>query len=389
MASFAVRSAGNSLFRDVLQVDETSMPDRPFRVLSLDGGGMRGTYTATYLACLGATFARRRDLPGIDVGAAFDLIVGTSTGGIIACALAFGLSPADLVTFYRNHGPAIFPRRLPQHAGVDLCVDLYARKRNLKSGAAALEAALYERFEDTTLAEVYERRGIGLAITAVELSQHRSWVFKTPHLSATTNHRDDRTRLVDVCMATTAAPVYRSIAIVDHADGGVPGCRAFVDGGLWANNPVLVGLLDALAMARADQSIEIFCLGTCPRPAGEQVARTDVDRDLAGWKFGGNAAALSIDAQEFAYDNIARMLVQHLSRPCEILRFPRDQVPGALLPYLDLDDTRPEAVDALVNQARTDADMTNSRCADSRSREGTLITGLFMDAPPVGAPVGS
>ena len=60
--------------------------------------------------------------------------------------------------------------------------------------------------------------------------------------------------------------------------------------------------------------------------------RTDVHRDLSGWKFGGDAAALSIDAQEFAYDNIARMLVQHLNRPCEILRFPRDQVPAALLP---------------------------------------------------------
>lgn len=55
------------------------MTARPFRVLSLDGGGMRGTYTATYLASLAATFARRRDVPAIDVGAAFDLIVGTST----------------------------------------------------------------------------------------------------------------------------------------------------------------------------------------------------------------------------------------------------------------------------------------------------------------------
>src|SRR5207247_1237248 len=137
---------------------------------------------------------------------------------------------------------------------------------------------------------------------------------------------------------TTAAPVYRSLAIVDHADGGVPGCRAFVDGGLWANNPVLIGLLDALAMAPTDQKIEIFSLGTCPRPAGEQVARTDVDRDLSAWKFGGDAAALSIDAQEFAFDNIARMLIRHLNRPCEFLRFPRDQVPAALLPYLDLDD---------------------------------------------------
>src|SRR4051794_9401920 len=138
------------------------MTARPFRVLSLDGGGMRGTYTATYLASLAGTFARRRDVPAIDVGAAFDLIVGTSTGGIIACALAFGLSPADLVTFYKKHGPAIFPRRLPQHAGVDLCVDIFARKGSLQSGATALEAALQERFGDATLAEVYEQRRIAL-----------------------------------------------------------------------------------------------------------------------------------------------------------------------------------------------------------------------------------
>jgi hypothetical protein len=350
---------------------------------------MRGTYTATYLACLAATFARRRSVSAIDIGAAFDLIVGTSTGGIIACALAFGLSPADLVTFYRKHGPQIFPRRLPNRAGVQLLIDLFARKKNLKSGADALGDALYEQFRDETLAGLYERRRIALAITAVELSQHRSWIFKTPHLASTTNHRDDRTRLVDVCLATTAAPVYRSIAIVDHADGCVDGCRAFVDGGLWANNPVLVGLVEALAMARPDQPIEIFCLGTCPRPAGEQIARWDVHRDLAGWKFGGAAAGLSIDAQEFAYDNIARMMMKHLNRPCEILRFPRDQVPAALLPYLDLDETRPEAMDALVNQARTDADMTNSRCADADNREGRLICGLFADAPIAGVAAGS
>lgn len=360
------------------------MAGRPFRVLSLDGGGMRGTYTATFLACLASTFARRRNVPAIDVGAAFDLIVGTSTGGIVACALAFGLSPSALVEFYRESGASIFPRRLPRGIGLDLVVDLLKRKRILRSGTEALRVALHKRFQDTTLVEVYQRRGIALAITAVEMSQHRSWVFKTPHLGTTTNHRDDRTTLVNVCMATTAAPVYRSLAIVDHADGGVPGCRAFVDGGLWANNPVLVGLLDALAMAPVDQKIEIFSLGTCPRPAGEQVARTDVNRDLAGWKFGGDAAALSIDAQEFAFDNIARMLVRHLNRPCEFLRFPRDQVPAALLPYLDLDDTRVGAIDALVNQARTDADMTNSRCADPNSREGALITQLFMDAPAVG-----
>jgi len=60
---------------------------KPYRVLSLDGGGMRGTYTATYLEKVAAAFAQRRGGTALDIGAAFDLIVGTSTGGIIACAL--------------------------------------------------------------------------------------------------------------------------------------------------------------------------------------------------------------------------------------------------------------------------------------------------------------
>ena len=173
---------------------------RPFRVLSLDGGGMRGTYTATYLSCVASTFARRRNVPALDVGNAFDLIVGTSTGGIIACGLAFGLPPADIASFYRDRGASIFPKRIPNGL-LGLPWDLLVRNTRLKQGTAALRAALEAQFAKTTLGEVYARRGIGLSISAVEMTQHRSWVFKTPHLS-TTNHRDDGTTLVDVCMAS-------------------------------------------------------------------------------------------------------------------------------------------------------------------------------------------
>jgi patatin-like phospholipase/acyl hydrolase len=88
----------------------------PFRVLSLDGGGMRGTYTATYLDKVAATFGRRRNIDALDIGAAFDLIVGTSTGGIIAAALATGVPLADIVALYVEHGPSIFSRPLPTGA---------------------------------------------------------------------------------------------------------------------------------------------------------------------------------------------------------------------------------------------------------------------------------
>ncbi len=365
------------------------MTVRPFRVLSLDGGGMRGTYTSAYLASVASAFAHRRRVAAIDVGAAFDLIVGTSTGGIIACALAFGLSPDLLVQFYKQHGSEIFRRRLPRGLTPGLAIDFLVRGRSLKLGAKALEAALHAQFGNATLAEVYARRKIAVAITAVELSQHRSWVFKTPHLHSTTNHRDDATRLVDVCLATSAAPLYRSIALFAGGNEAGAGPRAFVDGGLWANNPVLVGLVDALAMAPSERPIEIFCLGTCPLPAGEHVRKTDVHRGLRGWRFGGNVATLAIDAQEFAFDNIGRLLASSMDRPCRILRFPRDQVPAVLLPYLGLDDVRPEATEALLKQAHTDANMTNSKCADPDSPEGKLISSLFMDAPVADAPQGT
>lgn len=351
---------------------------KPYRVLSLDGGGMRGTYTATYLARVASAFARRRNIAGIDVGRAFDLIAGTSTGGIIACGLAKGVPLAAMAELYREHGPAIFPKRLPNGLG-GVPLDVARRPSALRRGEVALRNALDRILGETTMSEVYRERGIALAIPAVEMSQHRSWVFKTAHLPSSRG-RDDSYRLVDVCLASSAAPIYRSMAAIGHPDEG-SGYNVFVDGGLWANNPVLIGLVDALEVTAPGDRIEIFCLGTCPVPAGEQIARSELNRGLGEWKFGGEAAALSIDAQAFAFDNMARMLARHVDRDCRVVRFPSDKVPAALLPYLDLDDTREAAMDALVNQARTDADMTHSRCAAERDEVATLICALFEDAP--------
>jgi len=360
----------------------------PFRVLSLDGGGMRGTYTATYLDKVAATFARRRKVDALDMGAAFDLIVGTSTGGIIAAGLATGVPLADIVALYVENGSAIFSRRLPTSA-VGAVLDILKRPQVLASGTASLRAALVNKLGTQTLGQVYSERGIALAIPAVEMSQHRGWVFKTPHLKDT-NHRDDDYSLVDVCLATTAAPVYRSLAAIDHPENDAGGFNVFVDGGVWANNPVLVGLIDALDLTESGQEIHIFSLGTCPLPAGEQIPKAAVNRGLPNWKFGGEAAGLAVDAQQFAFDHMAKKLARHVDRKCTVIRFPSEKVPAALIPYLALDETRPEAIRALINQARTDADMTNSKCAYADTDpEGALICALFDSAPAHSNPLAS
>lgn len=359
-----------------------SPANKTLRVLCLDGGGMRGIYTAAYLSSISDSFAQKRSVSSLDIGAGFDLITGTSTGAIIGCALAVGIPLSQIVQLYRRYGKAIFPRKLPSKFGTDLLNDLRKRPAALRAGEKALRKALEDVFGDTTIVNVYEERGIALAIPAVEIGHHRSWVFKTPHLS-TSNHRDDNYRLVDVCLATSAAPLFRSLAAIEQA-GGMAGRAMFADGGLWANNPVLVGLIEALQMAQPSQAIEIFCLGTCPYPAGEDISQVRPDRGLLQWRFGGEAAKLAIDAQEFAYDHMARMLSKHLNRPCEVIRFPREQVPAAMMKYLDLDDASVEAADALVAQARSDANMTNSRCSDPKDREGILVNSLFFSIPARG-----
>ena len=380
---------GNELSESRCRPRPPKPPTRsPYRVLSLDGGGMRGVYTATYLKSVAETFARRRGIAALDVGAGFDLIVGNSTGGIIACALARGVPLGEVVNLYREHGPQVFRRPVPTKLSLktfpEFVDDLFMRRDALARGDQALREALEGILGKTTLAEMYEKRRIALAIPAVEMSRHRGWVFKTPHFKDTTG-RDDGCTLVDVCMATSAAPVYRSMARITSPDDQQPP-GMFVDGGLWANNPVMIGLLEALEVAPPDQPIEIFCLGACQAPAGEDIAHADPHRDLRGWSLGSDIALLMITAQQTAYDHMAMKLAsfvtQSTGRECRVMRFPAEIPPGTFRQHQRLDDTRTEAVDALTRQAQADANETNSRLSRKQpDSEEQAIWNLFDSMP--------
>jgi len=341
---------------------------------------MRGIYTAAYLDTLERAFAERRACPtGLDIGKAFQLIVGTSTGAIIGCGLAKGVRPAEMVALYRDHGQHIFPRKLPSRLNWDLIQQLFRRPAYLRQGNEALRRVLTGVFAETTLRQLWDQRQIALAVPAVNMATYRSWVFKTPH-DPSSDHRDDPYTLVDVCLASSAAPLFRSLAAVAHPTHG--GCDIFTDGGLWANNPVLVTLSEALRMlGDRDDDIEIFALGSCGKPEGDTISVSDVHRGLVAWKFGGEASKVSIAAQEFAFDMIAKFLQPHLKKTVRIVRFPAEKIPGAMLKYLDLDETRPEGLKALMRHARQDAHMTNSGIQQGTA-EGRAIEALFNAMPP-------
>ncbi|MCU0736135.1 MAG: patatin-like phospholipase family protein, partial [Methylotetracoccus sp.] len=130
---------------------------KPLRVLSLDGGGMRGTYTATYLDRVANAFATRRGVKALDIGAAFDLIVGTSTGGIVACALAAGVPLSDITALYVEQGPKIFTRPVPT-GFFSTITDIRKRPQALAEGTEVLRQALERRLGKITLGEIYAAR---------------------------------------------------------------------------------------------------------------------------------------------------------------------------------------------------------------------------------------
>lgn len=361
-------------------IESAPSPVEPYRVLCLDGGGMRGIYTAAFLQRLLDQYRRIRGEGHLDLGGGFNLIAGTSTGAILACAAAIGRPMSDLVKLYWDFGDKIFPERIT-NSTLKLIARIAKGGTIVRAGDAALREALTAELGKITMLDVFNKRGISLVIPAVAMSTHRSWVFKK---TKTSNVRDDNYRLVDVCLASSAAPIYRSLASIINPDSKHEQFQVFADGGLWANNPVMVGMLDALLNADEGQPIEIFSLGTCSRPEGEEIAPNDVHRSMLQWKLGADVAALSITAQEFAFDNMARLFADVLTkcgRQVHHVRFPQQKVPAAKLEYLGLDDSRREAMNALISQASTDADMVKSACDDSNNPQGQLIHRLMMSLP--------
>ncbi|WP_319801404.1 CBASS cGAMP-activated phospholipase [Rhodoblastus acidophilus] len=217
--------------------------DRPFRILSIDGGGICGLLPASILAEL-----ERRFLGGESISHHFDLVAGTSTGGLIALGLGAGMTGDQLRHFYVTRGPFIFPAS----KGVAGAVRGF-----WKWGKQKVRTAYDVKPLETELMEVFGQRFFGdsklrLCVPSFEGRHGEPWIFKTPHHPDYKNDRNER--MFTVGRATSAAPTYfRPLDAFGYR---------MVDGGLWANNPVMIGLVDALACFEIDrEQVQILTLG--------------------------------------------------------------------------------------------------------------------------------
>ncbi len=248
----------------VRRARQTWPQDKPFKILALDGGGIKGTYTAALLEICEAKFASGRPLAEY-----FDMIAGTSTGGIIALGLGLGFPTADIVSFYRDDGRKIFPKQPSRWPAVlrQLCRWLLGPKLD----HTELEKALIHRFGSRLLGESAAR----LVIPAFMMPKTEIAVFKTDHHSDFRN--DHRTLAWKVARSTSAAPTY--LKGMEHAESG----RIFIDGGVWANNPIMVALVDAVtAYDIGFDQIEILSIGTGNPPFTMQ--KHSIFRGIWAWR---------------------------------------------------------------------------------------------------------
>jgi patatin-like phospholipase/acyl hydrolase len=331
----------------------------PFRVLALDGGGIRGLYTATLLDILFEYFAQESEGQAkTSLGKRFDLISGTSTGGILAMGLAAGIPLNTIISLYIEAGPMIFPHKnsLPA-AGFGLYWWLLKFLKKPSAKQEALRKHLEDIFGDMTIGDIYSQHNIALCLPAVDAKTQQPVILKTPHHKDF--KRDFKRKAVDACMATSAAPFYFPMIALPRSEA--TGHDVFVDGGLWANNPVLVGMVEALLLAKEGQIIQIISVGTCNPPEGQSYSLKECHRGVLSWGFGSKVLTLSLDAQSSGHAFIAQKLAPQLRTSCKIVRLPSNPPPAADAPHFGLDKAYPKALETLQNKAVSDAKVIQSK----------------------------
>ena len=199
--------------------------DGNFNILSIDGGGIKGLYSAVILSNFEDRYGKISDH--------FDLICGTSTGGIIALALAANIPAKDIVNLYMIEGPKIFPH------------SKFGRYQWNSFMQFAFKSKYKENILRRSLEDIFEKKKIGdcgtnVLIPTSNITTGQPFVIKNNHSEGLI--RDDEHSLVETALATTAAPTYFPVQEVSTLKDNK---HQFIDGGLYANNPALLGIQEA------------------------------------------------------------------------------------------------------------------------------------------------
>ncbi len=296
---------------------------RPLRILALAGGGYLGLYTAAVLAELekGA---------GEPLGRRFDLIAGTSVGGIAALALAFEIPMQRLVRLFEKRGTEVFSPRARPRGTVTRLLDLSRSVLGPKYTGEALREALLRDFGKRTLGEAIHN----VVIPAVDITRSQTKVFKTPHAEGSAG--DEHLSAVDVAMATCAAPAYFPAVRIDDT--------LYADGGLFAVAPDQVALHEAEHFLGVDLAqVSMLSIGTAT--ANYQPAdQVEEDAGAVGWLTDGRLLLTLISVQQ---QHVQAMMEDRLGA-----RYVHLDAPWLRDAGLGIDVATAEAATALIAMAK-------------------------------------
>lgn len=302
-----------------------------FRILALDGGGLKGAFTAAAIA----TWEHQTGLRVVDH---FDLIAGTSTGGILALGLGLGLSGQQMLDFYRKRGPVIFPvtriRGRAWHTLRHIIFPKYSQEILLRE----LEAAFYAGVKPIHLKDSLCR----LVIPTYHVVAGVSHQFRTPHHRDLTADAD--TEAAHAALATAAAPTFFSAAKIANMVAE----SSYFDGGVWANSPAMAAIIEAVCfLSRPVERLDVLSVGTTEEPF---TAKQQTRAGILGWLWKKRILELLMNVQQESSLRLARDLVS----TARFLRVNTVTVPGSY----SLDGPREiEELAALGNRAASAPDV--------------------------------
>ena len=230
---------------------------RKFTILAIDGGGIRGLIPAKVLAELERELkVQNPEKPFYEY---FDLICGTSTGAILSIAVALGIPSNALVRFYKEHAQAIFPKwylKVMPRKSRAILTSIYTNK--------VLRQKLKEIYSDANGGKVPLLMDLKtkVCIPTFNGNDGQINVLKTKHCDD--YHRDYRLPAHEVALSSASAPVYFPPHTFSFSNEYGDGVNVnMIDGGVFANNPSLIGIFEATEKLNYDfPDIRLLSLGT-------------------------------------------------------------------------------------------------------------------------------
>ena len=266
------------------------------RVLSIDGGGIRGLIPALVLA----EIERRTRRPTAEL---FDLVAGTSTGGVLACALTRpgadgkpAFTAQELAELYLTEGPKIFDRSLLKRiTSLEGLID----ERFSDDG---LNAALQLYLGDTCLSEAL----CDVLVTAYDIEGRFAFFFRSARARTDPSY-DFAMR--DAARATSAAPTYfEPVEVTDVADSHT---YPLIDGGVFAVNPAMCAYADVVAAGRKLDVMASLGTGTQTDPYSVEDVRgwgqLQWARPILDFVFAGVADTIDFELASLAGDRYVRL----------------------------------------------------------------------------------